>query len=179
MELIGTSIQRKSKSKQFPDQLKRNNKVYTEKKDIANQFSQRFVAIGANLANLLRTSTDDPCRYIYNSPVSSFNLVPVFVYHVQCLFNALDRNNSSISVPNSRIKMASFILPPVFTVIYNESINTGTVPDVLKISRVITIFKSEIATDPNILSTNINTVSFCKSIRKISMLSITSCSSKK
>ncbi len=33
--------------------------------------------------------------------------------------------------------------------IYNESINTGIVPDILKISRVTPIFKSERATNPN------------------------------
>ena len=33
--------------------------------------------------------------------------------------------------------------------IYNESINTGIVPDILKISRVTPIFKSEKATNPN------------------------------
>jgi hypothetical protein len=47
------------------------------------------------------------------------------------------------------IKMAAPIIAPVFNVIYNESINTGIVPDRLKISRVAPIFKSGIETDPN------------------------------
>ena len=50
-----------------------------------NQFNKHFVTIGFNLANSLGTSTDDPCRYIHNYPVSSFNLAPVSVYQVQCI----------------------------------------------------------------------------------------------
>ena len=47
------------------------------------------------------------------------------------------------------IKIAAPIIAPVFNVIYNESINTGIVPDILKISCVAPIFKSGIETDPN------------------------------
>ena len=47
------------------------------------------------------------------------------------------------------IKISAPIIAPVFTVIYNESINTGIVPDILKISRVAPIYKSGIETDPN------------------------------
>ena len=34
------------------------------------------------------------------------------------------------------IKIAAYELSPIFTNIYNESISTGVVPDILKISRI-------------------------------------------
>jgi hypothetical protein len=37
----------------------------------------------------------------------------------------------------------------VFTSIYNESISTGIVPDILKISRVTPIYKSGTITNPS------------------------------
>ena len=79
-------------------------------------------------------------------PVSSFIMSNVSEYQVQCLFNALNKNKASISLPNTLIRTASSIQLPLFTMIYNESINTGTVPDILKISRAT---PSERATNPN------------------------------
>ena len=89
------------------------------------------------------------CKYIHNSPVSSFVMTSVTEYQVQCLFNGLDGSKTSISVPNTLIRMASSILSPLFTTIYNESINTGVVLDILKISRITPIFKSGNSADPN------------------------------
>ena len=76
---------------------------------------------------------------------------PVIETQVLDLFLALDINKSSINIPNEMIKMAAPIIAPIFTVIYNESINTGIVPDILKISRVAPIYKSGIETDPIII----------------------------
>ena len=92
-------------------------------------------------------------------------------YHVQCLFNVLDKNKASISLPNTLIRTASSILSPLFTMIYNESINTGMiVPDILKISRVTPIFKSERATNPNnYIDLYINIIPYRNSIRMISL----------
>ena len=83
--------------------------------------------------------------------MSSFTMSNVSEYQVQCLFNTLDKNKASISLPNTLIRTASSILSPLFTMIYNKSIITGIVPDVLKISRVTPLFKSERATNPIII----------------------------
>ena len=87
--------------------------------------------------------------YIDNSPVSSFVIYPVSESEVQSIFNSLDGNRSSTSVPNILVKTASYILSPVFTVIFNESISTDIVPDVLEIASITPIFKSGAVTDPN------------------------------
>ena len=76
-------------------------------------------------------------------------MTSVVEYQVQCLFNGLDGSKTSISVPNTLIRMASSILSPLFTTIYNESINTEVVPDILKISRITPIYKSGNSADPN------------------------------
>ena len=109
------------------------------------------------------------CKYIHNSPVSSFVMTSVTEYQVQCLFNGLDGSKTSISVPNTLIRMASSILSPLFTTIYNESINTGVVLDILKISRITPMDKSGNSADPNHVSTHIKIIPLCKGIRKISL----------
>ncbi len=68
---------------------------------------------------------------------------------VRQLFLSLDGNKSSLSIPNTIIKISASIIAPIFTSIYNESINTSVVPNVLKISRITPIYKDGIETDPN------------------------------
>jgi hypothetical protein len=77
------------------------------------------------LASSLQISNENPTKYISNSPSSSFIMSPVIETQVLDLLLALDINKSSINIPNAMIKMTAPIIAPVFTVIYNESINTG------------------------------------------------------
>ena len=57
------------------------------------------------------------------------------------LFLALNSNKASIDIPNNMIKIIAPIISPIFTYIFNGSIETGIVPDILKISRVIPIYE--------------------------------------
>ena len=64
------------------------------------------------------------------------------------LFKNLDTNKSSIGIPNKLIKIAAEPLSVPFTQIYNQSIETGVVPNILKISQVTPVYKNGDATDP-------------------------------
>ena len=64
------------------------------------------------------------------------------------LFKALDANKSSIDIPNKLIKLAADPLSVPFTQIYSQSIVTGIVPNVLKVSQVTPIYKNGDVTDP-------------------------------
>ena len=59
-----------------------------------------------------------------------------------CLLN---ENKSSITISNSIIRIAS----PIFTCIYNESIISRIVPNILKVSRITPIYKNGIENDLN------------------------------
>ena len=67
---------------------------------------------------------------------------------VSTLFKALDANKSSIDIPNKLIKLAADPLSVPFTQIYNQSVVTGIVPNVLKVSQVTPIYKNGDITDP-------------------------------
>ena len=62
--------------------------------------------------------------------MSSFTETEVF-HH----FFSLDSKTSSIGIPNRMLKIVALEITPVFTVILNKSIETGIVPDILKISK--------------------------------------------
>jgi hypothetical protein len=136
-KLIGILIKRKTKSQPYPSKLVINNKVYTEEIDIANQFNQHFVNVGPHLACKIENINESPIKYIRNSPSSSFVLSPVRASKVSELFSNLNTNKASINIPNTLIKIVAKQLSIPFTYIYNKSFETGIVPDVLKISRII------------------------------------------
>ena len=64
------------------------------------------------------------------------------------MFKNLDTNKSSIGIPNKLIKIAAEPLSVPFTQIYNQSIETGVVPNILKISQVTPVYRNGDATDP-------------------------------
>ena len=68
---------------------------------------------------------------------------------VKDLFSSLNEDKSSLGIPIKLIKIAAEPLAVPFTSIYNESIKTGIVPDIFKLSRVTPIYKSGEQTDPN------------------------------
>ena len=151
-KLIGTLIQRKTKGQIHPTKIIRNNKTYVTKQDIANQFNHHFINVGSTLVNSTITSNTNfnshTINYIHNSPISSFVMSRVSESQVYNLFLALNSNKASIDIPNNMIKNIAPIISPIFTYIFNESIETGIVPDILKISRVTPIYKSAEITDP-------------------------------
>ena len=84
------------------------------------------------------------------SPTSRFVKSSVTESQGSALFKALDANKLSIDIPNKLIKLAADPLSEPFTQIFNQSIVTGIVPNVLKVSHVTPIYKNGDVTDPGI-----------------------------
>ena len=62
--------------------------------------------------------------------------------------SGLDRHKATIDIPNYLIKIASNLLSTPLTNLFNESIESGIVPDIFKISKVTPVFKTSAVTDP-------------------------------
>ena len=146
-KLIGTLIKRKTKGQTSPSRITINDKTFTNKLDIAEQFNKYFISVGPSLASTIDHYDEEPTKYINKSPVSSFIMSPVEAPQVCRLFQNLNENKTSLDIPNKLIKIASEPLSLPFTYIYNQSIANGIVPDVFKISRVTPIYKSGEVTD--------------------------------
>ena len=141
-KLIGTLIKRNTKGQMSPSRIIMNNKTFTNKLDIAEQFNKYFISVGPSLASTIDDYDEVPTKYINKSPVSSFIMSPVEATQVCRLFQNLNENKTSLDIPNKLIKIASEPLSIPFAYIYNQSIANGIVPDVFKISRVTPIYKS-------------------------------------
>ena len=87
-------------------------------------------------------------QYISSSSINSFVMENVTEAQVSNLFKNLDTNKSSIDIPNKLIKIAAEPLSVPFRQIYNQSIETSIVPNILKVSRVTPVYISGDATDP-------------------------------
>ena len=100
-------IKTKTKRQTTPLRIVRNNKIYTNKEDIADQFNKHFINVGPNLANKIDKSNENPTQYISSSSINSFVMENVTEAQVSNLFKNLDTNKSSIDIPNKLIKMAA------------------------------------------------------------------------
>ena len=124
-KLIGTLIKRKTESQSIPLRIDRNNKIYTNNEDIADQFNKHVINVGPNLASKIDKSNENPTQYISSSSINSFVMENVSEDQVSNLFKNLDANKSSIGIPNKLLKIAAEPLSVPFTQIYNQSIETG------------------------------------------------------
>jgi hypothetical protein len=86
-------------------------------------------------------------QYLNTSPPNSFYLNPVTENQVSAIFSSFDENKSYMDIPISCIKIASHLLCKPFVKIYNESISTGIVPEIFKISRFTPVYKSGVTTE--------------------------------
>ena len=147
-KITGNLIKRKTKGQITPLRIVRNNRTYTCYDDIADQFNKHFVNVGPSLASKIEDCHDNPTQYILSSPANSFVMSTVTENQVLNLFMSLDKSKSSIDIPNNLIKLAAEPLSAPFTKIYNQSIQTGVVPNILKVSQVTPVYKSGDVTNP-------------------------------
>ena len=121
-----------------------------------------FINVGPNLASKIDKSIENPTQYISSSLINSFVMENVTEAQVSKLFKNLDTNKSSIDIPNKLIKTAAEPISVPFTQIYNQSIETSIVPNILKVSQVTPVYISGDATDP----ANYRPISTLSSFRK-------------
>ena len=72
---------------------------------------------------------------------------PVNETSVSLLFSQLNPNKVSLTVPNKLVRVAHEPLAMPFTALFNESVASGVVPEVLKMSSAIPIHKSGLMSD--------------------------------
>ena len=80
-----------------------NNKTFTNKLDIAEQFNKYFISVASTIDHY----DEEPTKYINKSPVSSFIMSPVEATQVCRLFQNLNEKETSLHIPNKLIKIAS------------------------------------------------------------------------
>ncbi|CAH3164207.1 unnamed protein product, partial [Porites lobata] len=85
-KLIGMLVKRNSKGQNPISKIKRNNRAYTNKAEIADQFNKHFVNVGQNLAKRIENCDGSPTQFIRSTPVASFVMSCVTETQVCSLF---------------------------------------------------------------------------------------------
>ena len=104
--------------------------------------------MGQNLTKRIENCDGSPTQFITSTPVASF-LSCVTETQVCLLLQCLNDHKSSLDIPNKLIKIAAQPLSVPLTYIYNQSIETGIVSDILKVSQISPVCKGGGATDPS------------------------------
>ena len=129
----------------------------TDKNEIVEQFNTYFTNIGSSLNSKLPKTGEDPTQHIKHN-TASFFLCTFFCAPTDPteIINIVKSANSSKSsgVDNIDPYVVQKSIPPIanqLAHIFNKSLQTGIVPDKLKIAKVIPLYKND---NPELLKKN-------------------------
>ena len=149
-KLINELSSRKSCINRNITEIKTDNETINSAPEIAEVFNNFFTSIGPNLASKLSPSNIDPESYL--QPTKTAFSLRAFSVTTACeLLSQLDEKKAMglDGVPCKLLKLASSIIGPSLTKIFNSCIETETFPDEWKIAKVTPIVKKGPKSDLN------------------------------
>ena len=126
-----------------------DNKCYIDKASIAHQLNNYYLNIGRKLADKLPRTDMDPTHYITRSFQKSFMIRGICTQEVYDAITNIKLKKSTIGTPQRCIKLARSYISGVLTIIFNESLLQGIVPDVLKVSKITPVDKGGEVMNPS------------------------------
>ena len=111
---------------------------------MANAFNNFFASVGPNTECEIPKTPKSPLSFLKDRVASDFFFRPTFIAEVMTIILQLDEKKSSgpSDVPLNVLRIAREIMVPQLVSIYNLSFTTGIFPDLMKLAKVIPIFKS-------------------------------------
>ena len=123
--------------------LNENGSCITAEKDVANVFNDYFATVAHNLDNNIPVSNQSPSSYLSGGMSNIFSAPPTNESEVQNIIESLPIKSSPLDeVPVFIYKKIVSPLSKCISSFFNESILHGVYPQVLKISRIVPLFKS-------------------------------------
>ena len=156
-------MRNKKKSLSFPHYIEFNRQLITDRRVIVEKFNDYFVNIAKNL-NDSKPETDfrDYSVFLKNRVETSMFFSDIESYEIDEIIGNLNPNKSSDMSPRV-LKLFRNLISPTFAKLFNNCAYAGVFPDVLKIARVIPLYKSG---DRNII-TNYRPISLLPVFSKI------------
>ena len=139
--LIGRINDKTSISETF----KIDDKNVTDPTQIANEFCKFFTNIGMKYANNIPTSRFHHMHYMKEKQPQTMFLIPTDEIEISKIISSLKPKNSCgpDKLTSILLKSLKTELAPLLTILINKSLETGLVPDLLKIAKIIPIYKSK------------------------------------
>ena len=146
--------------------IKSNTKEITDPEEIAHTFNSFFTNVGPELASKINKSNNSHfSQYLPESKQNAMFFISTHEHEILKIVKALKTKNSS-GYDGISTKLLKQIIPNIVSpleYIFNLSLSTGCCPDLLKIAKVIPIYKKE---DPSQVN-NYRPISLLPSISKI------------
>ena len=121
-----------------------NNHYITDQKSITSEFNKYFCSVGEKLASKIRDTGMDSFKKYLNQPIQqSLYLNIITIGEIVIEINQLEQNKSPghDEFTAKFLKISHDIIAPILCDIFNLSIKKGEYPDMLKIAKVLPIFK--------------------------------------
>ena len=135
-------MRHKRKSVSFPNYIEVNQQLITDRRTIVNRFNHYFVNIAQNLNNSKPLSDfKDYKIFLKNRVEETMFFSEIESNEIDEIIGDLNPNKSSDMSPRI-LKLFRQSISPTIAKLFNRCMYSGIFPDVLKIARVIPLFKS-------------------------------------
>jgi hypothetical protein len=110
--------------------------------EVSETFNKYFTSIASKLDTKIPVADCDPLDFV-EPQCNSFVCLPTNPHEINCVINSFKNKGAPISsIPSFVYKCISNLIAPVMSDLINSSFSSGIFPDVLKVARVVPIFKS-------------------------------------
>ena len=161
---INELISSKNKSTTI-NQIEHNKTLITDSQKITDTFNDFFANVGPEVDKDIPKTPISPLKFLRNRVAKNFSFRPTTIADVMTILLSLDDNKSPgpSDVPIKVLKIAAPIIVPHLSRIYNLSLAKGIFPDLMKLAKIIAIFK----TGSRSLVTNYRPISLLSVFSKI------------
>ena len=135
----------RSKSNTYSEKFVSNNSTITCPKEIATEFNRYFANIGPSLASTIQHSGKNYSSYLQNSNSKTCFFKPTDEAEITKLIKKLGSRKSAghDGIKSDVIKMVANEISYPLKLLFNKSLANGSVPDELKIAKVVPIYKKD------------------------------------
>ena len=164
-DILRKAIRKKNDKTSLINEIYSDGLLFSNSKDISNKFNEYFTNVADNITNNLNSSDRD-CSYYLTESNSNFLFDEINTFDLVKIVSSLESKASQdmFGLSNNLIKKVIDNIAFPLTHIFNLSLQSGIIPNELKMAKVIPIFKLN-SKDAELLSDMSN-------YRPISLLSI-------
>ena len=141
---IKTIISHKSSSSSAINKIKdKDGSVTSDPSQMSNIFNVFYVNIANEITKTIPLTPKSPLDYLTKRVSNSLFLTPVTEIEVKDIISILNPSKSvgPNSIPIKLLKVIGSSISPLLALLVNQSFQSGTFPDKLKIAKVISLFK--------------------------------------
>ena len=122
-----------------------DGKTITDQKHIAEHFSNFFTSIGKKFQKKIPPTKKHFSSFLKNLNNVTFFITPTTVEEIHYLISDLKASKSTglSSLPTKIMKQLNGIIASSLVELVNKSFQSDIIPDIFKIAKAISIFKSE------------------------------------